>query len=538
MMKHCSSDHSFDLKAQRRERKLDFYGTIQFINFIRHHAIKEKQTAEQIIGALGPLDDNSVFATMGKYMQPVLQDDAVLFAFEADDDEDAQQHTTADDSKHANMSVQDIVTNEDWQSTNDTEKLRAIVAMLLEQNEALTMEVKEMYTAKSRMQEAFMRVTNLDEKATDATKDTAPQLESSTSDTVADPTETKERAIIVASDKDYFSGYSGRDIHEEMLRDRVRTLAYRDAIQKNPALFKGKVVLDIGCGTGILSMFAAQAGAKHVISLDMADIIDRARVIVKENGLADKITLIKGKVEEIELPAEYPQVDIIISEWMGYFLVFESMLATVLYARDKWLKPLSEGSAVLPNLAVMYVSAIDSATWRDRSVDFWKDVYGFDMSTLIDESERYISTRVECVDSKHVASDVVELKRFDVPTMVDEDLDFTSTVTMTMARDTTLEGFVVHFDTDFSQHCEEPITLSTSPFEPSTHWAQTTFYLYKPVQAKQGDKIELFVRADRRIAHNPREYDILLRHKVSRGTEIIAEAEQMYSVRDAYSERD
>lgn len=49
----------------------------------------------------------------------------------------------------------------------------------------------------------------------------------------------------------------------------------------------------------------------------------------------DIITIINGKVEEIDLPVE--KVDIIISEWMGYCLLFESMLDTVIYARDKWL---------------------------------------------------------------------------------------------------------------------------------------------------------------------------------------------------------
>lgn len=49
-----------------------------------------------------------------------------------------------------------------------------------------------------------------------------------------------------------------------MLKDQVRTLTYRNAMYHNKHLFKGKIVLDVGCGTGILSMFAARAGAKHV----------------------------------------------------------------------------------------------------------------------------------------------------------------------------------------------------------------------------------------------------------------------------------
>ena len=66
----------------------------------------------------------------------------------------------------------------------------------------------------------------------------------------------------------YFDSYAQISIHEEMIKDSVRTNAYRDAILKNKHLFKDKVVLDVGCGTGILSMFAAQAGAKHVLICD------------------------------------------------------------------------------------------------------------------------------------------------------------------------------------------------------------------------------------------------------------------------------
>jgi SAM-dependent methyltransferase len=120
-----------------------------------------------------------------------------------------------------------------------------------------------------------------------------------------------------------------------MLKDSVRTLSYRNAIYQNSHIFANKVVLDVGCGTGILSMFCVKAGAKHVIGVDMSNIIDHAKRIVALNGMSDKITLLKGKMEEVTLP--FPKVDIIVSEWMGYFLLYESMLDTVLWARDRYL---------------------------------------------------------------------------------------------------------------------------------------------------------------------------------------------------------
>jgi type I protein arginine methyltransferase len=153
----------------------------------------------------------------------------------------------------------------------------------------------------------------------------------------------------------YFRSYSSVGIHEEMLRDKIRTNAYREAIVRNKHLFKDKIVLDVGCGTGILSLFAASAGAKKVYAVDMASITNQAKQIVEENGYQDVIEVINGKIEELSLPVD--TVDIIISEWMGYCLIYESMMDSVLYARDKWLRKDGKGM-IFPDKAVIYIGNI------------------------------------------------------------------------------------------------------------------------------------------------------------------------------------
>ena len=127
----------------------------------------------------------------------------------------------------------------------------------------------------------------------------------------------------------------------------------------NPEDFKDKIVMDIGAGTGILSIFAAKAGAKHVYAIEFAEIAIFAKEIIKQNGLEDKITVIKGKMEEIELPVD--KVDIIISEWMGYFLLYESMLDSVFYARDKYLR---KGGKMLPDRAELYIAALEDSAYK------------------------------------------------------------------------------------------------------------------------------------------------------------------------------
>ena len=95
----------------------------------------------------------------------------------------------------------------------------------------------------------------------------------------------------------------------------------------------------------------------------MSTIIEKAREIVEVNGMTDKITLLQGKMEEVTLP--FPKVDIIISEWMGYFLLYESMLDTVLYARDKYL---AENGLIFPDKATIFMAAIEDGEYKDEKI--------------------------------------------------------------------------------------------------------------------------------------------------------------------------
>lgn len=120
----------------------------------------------------------------------------------------------------------------------------------------------------------------------------------------------------------------------------MRTPKYREAIVENPNNFRGKVVMDVGCGSGILSLFAAQAGAKKVYACEASGAAEIARTLIKANGFEHVVEVIQGKIEDIT-SAQIPlkSIDVIVSEPLGTFLLNERMLETYVIARDMFMKP-------------------------------------------------------------------------------------------------------------------------------------------------------------------------------------------------------
>lgn len=315
-------------------------------------------------------------------------------------------------------------------------------------------------------------------------------------------------------DDEYFDSYATLTIHHQMLTDVLRTTCYQRAVEKFSHKIKGKIVLDIGCGSGILSIFTAKAGAKHVYAVDASDIIRiAARKVIKANGLENQITTIHGKIEEITLPVD--KVDVIISEWMGTFLVCESMIDSVLRARQLYLK---DDGIMMPSTANLFVCPLSNDQHYDNHVNYWKDVYGVDMSCLQDMAKETFfekPTYTRCIDREELMSDKPAVAwHMDMGTATAEDLEkHLGAFECVINRTGRMHGFGIWFDTWFTGDSAKEranrdsssdnsdgeygpdedsysLILSTSPYHTDTHWKQVIFWLKTPIEVEKGAVIK------------------------------------------------
>jgi protein arginine N-methyltransferase 6 len=122
---------------------------------------------------------------------------------------------------------------------------------------------------------------------------------------------------------------------------------------------------------GILSIFSAQAGAKIVYAIEPSNLAILISQVAEENNVNDKIKVIKKSIEDLNTN-EIESVDIIVSEWMGFYLVHEGMLNSVIIARDKFLK---SNGLMFPKIAKLYAAPCQLPKYNE----FWNDIFGVSM---------------------------------------------------------------------------------------------------------------------------------------------------------------
>ncbi|XP_017282208.1 protein arginine N-methyltransferase 3 [Kryptolebias marmoratus] len=449
-LQHCTAEHQLSLVNVITKHSLDDYGYIKLINFIR----STKCSPSCLMG----LPDGPLPWESEEFLRPVLQDDPLL---QTDPEELCGGEEPCSSICPSSMA-----------ESHDALLRRAQTAeeRARSSEEALARAMEDLHKLKLLAQGLVLNA------------------ETSKSGNLGSVAELRED-----EDEAYFSSYGHYSIHEEMLKDKVRTESYRDFMYSNPDVFKDKVVLDVGCGTGILSMFAARAGAKQVIAVDQSEIIYQAMDIVRSNHLEDIITLIKGRIEDIKLPVE--KVDIIISEWMGYFLLFESMLDSVLHARDLYL---ADGGSVYPDLCNISLAAVGDAQKHQGRIVFWDDVYGFNMACM--KKAVIPEAMVEVVNTDTLISEPAVIQTVDCNTVCLSELEFTTDFCLKMINTTECTAIVGYFDIFFNKGCSNKVKFSTGPQVTKTHWKQTVFLLEKPIPVQAGEELQgkITVRKNRK----------------------------------------
>ena len=282
------------------------------------------------------------------------------------------------------------------------------------------------------------------------------------------------------------SAYAELSIHRWMLRDRVRNEAYRKALSH--LVKPGDVVLDMGAGTGILSIFAAAAGARKVYAVERTEIAAIARRQIAANGHADRIEVLEADLEDISLPEK---VDVLVSEWMGGFGVDENMLAPLVIARDRWLAP---GGTIIPG-TVTAVLAPASIPEFDADIAYWYSrPHGVDTSLLAGlTTQETFHTQADLTPASLVAEPQV-MWAHDPRTCTLEQADqpFTAKLAFAATRAGTISGLVSWFTADMG----DGGVLTNAVGAPLTHWGRTLFPLDRPIDIAAGTPIQAEVHCD------------------------------------------
>lgn len=272
--------------------------------------------------------------------------------------------------------------------------------------------------------------------------------------------------------------------HHVMLRDYVRTAAYRRAIER--CVKPGMVAMDLGCGTGILSFFAARAGAEKVYAIEKRpDIILMAEELAKRNNLP-QVEFIEGASGSIKESMIQPKADVLISEILGNGILEENVLEFTLDARDRFLKP---GGQLIPWKLDIYVFAFDSGSKYNKApeVEEFKDLYGFDFSFFGEILCRKATLSVERFNPalNQVMSEPQRVKSLDFKTL--QGTIFTENFELEATHNGEINGFCAYF----KAYLDEETTLTNSPWAPPTHWTHLIYCLPAPRSVEKGARLPM-----------------------------------------------
>ena len=274
------------------------------------------------------------------------------------------------------------------------------------------------------------------------------------------------------------------DYHRELLADETRTNAFREAITR--AVRPGDVVVDVGCGSGILSFFACQAGASRVYAIDQTHAADVASLLARHFGMSDRITVMHGEAKTLELPE---RADVLLSETLGVTGLDEGIAGIVADARNRFLKP---DARVVPRRVGVSIAPVELEYDYEKHVAFWGvDRYGLDFRPLrLFASSSILFAHIR---SSAYLDEPREVLSIDLlhPDLKNAAKNAAGNASFAATRAAQLHGFGAFFTATLA----DGITISNREAR-LTSWSQALLPLEMPVPIKRGASIDVELQTD------------------------------------------
>ncbi len=249
--------------------------------------------------------------------------------------------------------------------------------------------------------------------------------------------------------------------------------AFREAIFKT--VKTGDVVVDMGAGTGLLSIWALQAGARKVYAIEKTDAINLAREVAKANHVLDKIVFINQNSMDVELPE---LADVLISETLGSFGIDEN---TIQFTRDARSRFLVKGGKLIPESIELFVAPVNNTEIYNK-IDFWRHIPDINFSPAFDLFSKKIM--IENISAHNLLCKPDRIAQIDL--RVANDDFFNTRLYMKIHKPGTIHGVGGWF------HCVlcEGVEIITAPGNPETHWKQAFFPFKDPIEVIAGDVLD------------------------------------------------
>ncbi len=285
------------------------------------------------------------------------------------------------------------------------------------------------------------------------------------------------------------SNFGGAPVHITMLNDRERTSRYLAAVLET--VHPGDVVVDLGTGSGVMAVAAAQAGAARVFAIEASGIAKAARRVFLANGVADRISLIEGYSTQVELPE---RADVLIAEIIGDEPLAERILECTADAVRRFLKP---NARIIPlRLRVMAAPVEVPTEVRDQlmisptMLADWQRDYGIDFSplaALAKESLPTLSKRQLSVAHWKMLADPQPVTDFDLSQRTHAKPQISAD--FQVSRKGRIDAFLLWFEASLT--LENVLTTDPRAPRPDNHWRHPVHLLAESLAVRRGDAIRM-----------------------------------------------